>query len=254
MRHRQRRRHRPGCPCRGNGRPRKTRGQTGRPPPHQRNSPSRPALPPAPSTRRANCARAATRSARPTRNRPRLWRQGRPHRPARDRSHPPEEFLGQAQEPDRGKQRHPRIARRRADFLQGSGEGLSRSGPEARALHHRHRRLASWPARKAQAHPLRGRAGNLPRHRLRHLPLRHLLQHHGGRLLHRLRQSAAPDGPRRRRNESLHHPRRRRPAGPPSARRSPTCCTPWVASSARPPAAHAAAAGSTPSPRAMPAS
>ena len=40
-------------------------------------------------------------------------------------------------------------------------------------------------------------------------PLRHLVQHHGGRLLHRLGRSAAPHGPRRRRDEGLHHARRR---------------------------------------------
>ena len=56
---------------------------------------------------------------------------------------------------------------------------------------------------------VRGRAGDVPRPRPRHLSVRHVLEHDGRRRLHRLGRGAASHGPRDGRDESLHDPRGR---------------------------------------------
>ena len=62
---------------------------------------------------------------------------------------------------------------------------------------------------RGQAHPLRGGAGLAPRHRLRHLPLRHLLEHAGRHGRHRHRHGAGGGGVRARHRQGLHHAGRR---------------------------------------------
>ena len=159
MRHRQRCGHRPG---RARNRDRGT-GKTWRPalqpPAHQRNGASRPALP-SPARRTARTPQGPQQDRHDqTRHWPRLRRQGRAHRPAADRPAPAEDLFREAEGAHGGKQRHPRVARRRAVLFRRGGADLPRGGQKTAPVHHQHRRLAAPAAREKEAHPLRGRAG-----------------------------------------------------------------------------------------------
>ena len=80
-----------------------------------------------------------------------------------------------------------------------------------------------------QADPVRRGPGHHPRHRSRHLPVRHLVELDGGRRLHGPGDRAASDRQRAGRGEGLHDTRRRRaaadgvvrPDGGPAARGRP---------------------------------
>ena len=94
--------------------------------------------------------------------------------------------------------------------------------------------------------PVRRRAGHPPRHRPRHVSLRHLVERDRGRRADRARR--APDPPRRRDRDrqGVHDARRRRPAAfGDRRRRSRTGSARRAASSARPRAVRGGAAGST---------
>ena len=56
----------------------------------------------------------------------------------------------------------------------------ARAGAQDPALRRGRLGAARRPARRRQAHPVRGRAGHHARHRPRHLSVRHLVQHGGG--------------------------------------------------------------------------
>ena len=90
-------------------------------------------------------------------------------------------------------------------------EGLSRGGPKLRPFVTN--TVVCCIARAAREERSSSKARRARSSTSISAPIRrHLVQHHGGRRLHRLRRSAAPHGPRRRRDEGLHHPRRRRAA------------------------------------------
>ena len=96
------------------------------------------------------------------------------------------------------------------------------------------------------APPARGRPGDVPRPRPRHLSVRHVVEPDGRRRLRRHRARAARHRPHRRHHQGVHDPRRRR-AVPDRAASTPTA-TRWstsAASSAPSPAAAAGPAGST---------
>ena len=95
----------------------------------------------------------------------------------------------------------------------------------ARPLRRGHLAARRPGAPRRRGRPLRGRAGNAPRPRPRHVPVRHLVEpdrgRSGGELRHRAESHRR--GPRRR--EGVRHPRRRGPVPerdrrPPSRRRS----------------------------------
>ena len=67
--------------------------------------------------------------------------------------------------------------------------------------------------------PARGRAGDVPRPRSRHLPVRHVVEPHGRRRVRRYRARAARHRPHRRHHQGVHDPRRRRPVPDRAARR-----------------------------------
>ena len=92
----------------------------------------------------------------------------------------------------------------------------------------------------------RGRPGDVPRPRPRHLSVRHVVEPDGRRRVRRHRARAARHRPHRRHHQGVHHPRRRR-AVPDRAprRRSATRSSTSAASSARSPAGGGAPAGST---------
>ena len=83
--------------------------------------------------------------------------------------------------------------------------------PQGAALRRAGLEGARRQAPRGPAHPVRGRAGGAPRHRLRHLPLRHLVEHAGRHGRDRHRHGAGRDRLRPRHRQGLHHPRRRGP-------------------------------------------
>ena len=121
------------------------------------------------------------------------------------------------------------------------------AGAESAALHGHGLGAARRQAARRQTHSVRRRARRPARHRPRHLPLRHLVQHRGGAGGDRLRRRPLGHRFRARHLQGLHHARRRRtvphrPDGTtPSAKNSASA----AANSAPSPAGRAAAAGST---------
>jgi hypothetical protein len=75
------------------------------------------------------------------------------------------------------------------DGRTGHRGGLHRLRAPPPARHQHHSRCCT-PRGNPEKPAVRRRAGHLARHRLRHLSVRHLLQHHRRRLLHRLRPAA----------------------------------------------------------------
>ena len=74
-------------------------------------------------------------------------------------------------------------------------------------------------AARRQVDALRGRAGHAARHRSRHLSVRHVVERHDRRRLHRPRRRRQRDRRRARRGQGLHDARRRRAAADGAERR-----------------------------------
>ena len=70
------------------------------------------------------------------------------------------------------------------------------AGELLEAVRGEHGRPAARGDAARRRHSVRRRAGHVSRHRPRHLSVRHVVEHDGGRRLHRLRRAAAPHGPR----------------------------------------------------------
>ena len=101
---------------------------------------------------------------------------------------------------------------READFLRRSERRFSRGRRTAAAVRREHRRLSASGIAARERNSFRRRAGNISRHRSRHLSVRHFVEHDRRRRLHRHRRAAASDGSRPRRDESVHDARGRRRA------------------------------------------
>ena len=117
-----------------------------------------------------------------------------------------------------------------------------------RADDRRHRAPRARGARRAAVGAVRGRAGDLPRPRPRHLSVRHVEQPDRGRRVHRRGRRAARDRAHHRRGEGVHDARRQRPVPRRScsrATRSATCSSTAAPSSAPTRSGAAAPAGST---------
>ena len=82
--------------------------------------------------------------------------------------------------------------------------------PPPRAAHRRHGHPRARSARGRPARAVRGRAGDVPRPRPRHLPLRDLVEPGGRRRLHRRRRRAPVHRPRHRHRQGVRHPGRHR--------------------------------------------
>ena len=189
---------------------------------------------------------AADRHDRP-RYRPDLRRQDVAHRHPRAgplrREHPAPEGRGgpRHQEPGAGQDLQPprrprRRRRRRAAVVRGSAAA---DGP-------RHLAAAGAGARPRRHRPAGGRTGDPARRRLRDVPVRHVVQRHRRRGLHRVRDPARPGSTRSSRSS---RPTRRASA---RAHSRPSCSTTTAStcarpapSTARPPAGRDGAAGST---------
>ena len=163
---------------------------------------------------------AQDRHDRP-RHRPDLRRQDVAHRHPRAgplrRGHPAAEGRGRArgQEPGAGQDLQPprgrcRRGRRRAAVV------CRAAAPHGR----RHHPAAPAGARPRRHRAARGRPGHAARRRLRHLPLRHLLERHGRWRLHRLGHPPDPHRLGHRHPQGLLDPRRRGPLPDRAARRA----------------------------------
>ncbi len=183
------------------------------------------------------------------RDRARLRRQGAPGRaagagPARRQDLPREaraRAAGEERRPRQGVQ--PAAARRRRDL-----RAIPRAGAAPRAAHRRHRAPRARRARRRAAGAVRGRAGDLPRPRPRHVSVRHLEQPGGGRSVHGRRRRPPRDRPHRRRHQGVRHAGRQRVRSPPSSTKATptaTCSSIAAASTGRTPAVAAALVGST---------
>ena len=231
--HRQRRRHRPRGADRRDRRP----GGAGRghlAPDHLRGRAPDHAAPPGPGQgHRALPGQAQDRHHRP-RHRPRLRRQGRPHRhpragPAGPRD-PAAEARGHAagEEPDPGQGLQPQGHRRRR-----GRRGVRRLRRAAQAPHRRHPPAAGQGARRRRVGAARGLAGHPARRRPRHVSVRHVVQPDRRRRGRRRRHRPDPHRARRRHPQGLHDPGRLGPVPDRAVRRSgASTCASRAASSA----------------------
>ena len=120
--------------------------------------------------------------------------------------------------------------------------------PAARAADRRHRAPRARGARRAAVGAVRGRAGDVPRPRPRHLSVRHVEQPGGRRRLRRRRRRPARPRAHRRDREGVHDTGGLGPVPDRAARgrrRGRRCSSSGATSSAPTPAAGAAPAGST---------
>ena len=190
LRHRQRRRRRSGGAVPGDRDAGAVRHRGGRPAGDQRQGAPDPPVPPRPRPAQRGAPRREEDRHDVARHRPGLRGQDRPprhprlrpRRPVRPRRAGARERDG-AQPPRR--RLGPRVAAavRAPGRLRRADEAVGR--PTCRC---------SSPRRRRPARPIlfEGRAGHVPRHRPRHLPVRHLVELDGGRRLHR----ASAIGPR----------------------------------------------------------
>ena len=178
-------------------------------PRHQRQGAPHPAVPPRAGSAERGPPRGAQDRDDVARHRPGL--RGQDRAPRRARRRPRESGLAR-----RGRQaqrRRPQPDHRRLDDGLAAGARRAGAGVGAHGAVG-HGRLAVPRARAAigTRRPVRGRAGHAARHRPRHVSVRHLVERHDRRRLHRPRRRAARDRGRARRGEGLHHARRRRSA------------------------------------------
>ena len=133
-----------------------------------------------------------------------------------------------------------------ADRPRGALRGVRRARPAPRALRGPHRPHPRAGAARRQERAVRGRPGLAPRHRPRHLPVRHVVELRGRGGVHRGRRRADADRRRPRHHQGLHDAGRRRPLPERGHRTEAASGSASAASSsAPPPDASAAAAGST---------